>query len=54
MIGYEHYINSLESDFFAPTHTNVFKRAEHEKYTELPPVENNNIFARHLGTGVWV
>ena len=52
--GLEHYVNTLAGELFAPIHTQVFKRAEHEKYTELPPVENNNIFARHLGTGVWV
>lgn len=49
-----HQVNTLSNDLFAPVHTEVFKRAEYEKYTELPLVENKDIFARHLGTGVWV
>jgi len=50
----EHYVHTLKYELFAPSHTQVFKRAQFENYNELPPVENKNIFARHLGTGVWV
>jgi len=52
--GLEHHVNTLVYELFAPSHTEKFKRAQFENYNQLPPVENKNIFARHLGTGVWV
>lgn len=52
--GLEHYVNTLAHDLFAPSHTEVFKRAQFENYNQLPLIENKNVFARHLGTGVWV
>ena len=48
------YVHTLEYELFAPSHTKQFKRAQFEKYNELPPVDNKNIYARHLGTGAWV
>ena len=52
--GLEHQVNTLVYQLFAPSHTELFKRAQFEDYTQLPPVENKSIYARHLGTGAWV
>jgi mannosyltransferase OCH1-like enzyme len=48
------YVHTLKYELFAPSHTQQFKRAQFENYNKLPPVENKDIYARHLGTGAWV
>jgi len=47
-------INTLKKELFAPSHTQGFKRAQNEKYEDIPPLDDPSIYARHLGTGVWV
>lgn len=54
VIEMPYHVNTLKNELFAPGHTETFKRAKHEQYEELPPVDNEKVYARHLGTGVWV